>query len=359
MTQAKSRRSPAGMIAGWILAAACLAWVFHDVRPGPFLRTLVGFNWPLAVLALLVESGSYFVMGARWRILLKPGLPVSALHTTQAIYSGLFLNQILPFRVGELGRGILISHRSGLNLLSILPSMALERFFEAFWMALGLGALAPLVPLPRNLIQAGKVLGAAIVALAVLLMVVVLRKPRTKGPVPPARPEGRIRRLAKMFLRELQTELRDIGFGRRFFLAFGLSLAAICLWALTFWMIMRASGIREPLLVGFAVWLITHLGIALPNSPGNVGAYQFFCVLALLLFGADKTAATSFSVTVFILVSIPQVVLGAVCLARSGMTVASLAAKARAFRGRAFSPAEPLPEGPAPEADRRTGPDPN
>ncbi len=355
MIDANARRSPAGMIAGWVLAAACLVWVFHDIRPGPFLRGLIGFNWPLAALALLVESGSYFVMGARWRILLKPGIPVSALQTTQAIYSGLFLNQILPLRVGELGRGVLVSCWSGLNLMSILPSMALERFFEAFWMTLGLGALTLLVPLPRNFIRAGKVFGAAIMVLAALLMVVVLRKPRAPKPAPPGRRPGRIRRLTKTFLGELQSELRDIGFGRRFFLAFGLSLAIIGLWALTFWMIMRASGIREPFLVGFAVWLITHLGIALPNSPGNVGSYQFFCVLALLLFGADKTAATSFSVTVFILVSIPQVVLGAACLSRSGMTIASLAGKAKAFRGRVVSPSEPLPPEPASETDRTGG----
>jgi uncharacterized membrane protein YbhN (UPF0104 family) len=98
------------MLPGWILAAACLVWVFHDIRPAEFLRTMMGLNWPLAALALLVESASYFVMGTRWRILLKPGIPISPLKTTQAIYSGLFLNQILPLRVGELGRGFLVSH---------------------------------------------------------------------------------------------------------------------------------------------------------------------------------------------------------------------------------------------------------
>lgn len=358
MNESRTHRIPWAMIAGWALAAACLVWVFHDIRFGQFLRTLVGFNWPLAMLALLVEAASYFVMGARWRVLLEPGLPVTALDTTQAIYAGLFLNQILPLRVGELGRGILIAQRSKQSLFSVLPSMALERYFEAIWMTLGLGLLALFVPLPRNLIQAGKALGAVVLALAAGLVIVALRRPRpaaARPSSPPKRPAGRIRRTAGAFLRGLRDGIREIGLGRRFLLAFTLSLATIGMWALTFWMIMRASGIREPLLAGFAVWLITHLGIALPNAPGNVGSYQFFCVLALLLFGVDKTAATSFSVTAFILVSLPQVVIGAACLARSGMTAASLAGQARAFR-RGGSPAPEPPPGEGAPAPGPPGP---
>jgi uncharacterized protein (TIRG00374 family) len=349
MTDSARRKPALGIIAGWVLAAACLVWVFHDIKPAELLRQLSGLRWPLAALALLVESASYFVMGTRWRILLKPGLPISPLKTTQAIYAGMFLSQVFPLRIGELARGFLVSRWSGIGFLSVLPSMALERFFEAFWMTLGLGLLALLVPLPRNFITAGKILGAAIAILAVLIPALILRRPAPAACRPePDRTRGRVRRTLLAVLAELRTELRDIGLGRRFFAAFGMSLIAIGMWALTFWMIMRAYGIREALPVGFAVWLITHVGIALPNSPGNVGSYQFFCVLALLLFGVDKTAATGFSVIAFILVSIPQVAIGAVCLARSGMTAASLRAGVTGFRGWPAAGSEQGPGGPPP-----------
>jgi len=354
----KSRRMKLNLLAGYIIGLGCLVWVFHDIHPGRFFRSLGGINWPLAALGVLIEAASYFVMGVRWRILLKPEAPLSALRTAQAIYCGLFLNQILPLRVGELGRGFLVSHWAGLNFLSVLPSMALERFFEAFWMASGLGALALFVPLPRNLIRGGKILGAVIVGLAVLLMVLILRKPGPDRSPSLRRSPGRLRRVARIFLSELRTEFREIGFGRRFFLAFGLTLVVLCLWALPFWTIMRACGIREPLLVGFAVWLITHLGIALPNSPGNVGSYQFFCVLALLLFGVDKTAASSFSITVFVLVSLPQIVLGAVALARSGMTMSALSEKAKQFRRHVFASSDTPPDAPLAPDQGPTAPDP-
>jgi uncharacterized protein (TIRG00374 family) len=357
----KSRRAKLHLLVGYLIGLACLVWVFHDIHPGRFFRSIGGINWPLAALGILIEAVSYFVMGVRWRILLKPEAPVSALRTAQAIYCGLFLNQILPLRLGEVGRGLLVSHWSGLNFLSVLPSMALERFFEAFWMASGLGALALFVPLPRNLIQGGKTFGAVIVGLAVGLLVLILRKPGSDRSPSLLRAPGRLRRFARIFLWELRTELREIGLKRRFFLAFGLTLVVLCLWALPFWTIMRACGIREPLLVGFAVWLLTHLGIALPNSPGNIGSYQFFCVLALLLFGVDKTAASSFSVTVFILVSIPQVAIGAVSLAKSGMTISTLSEKVSSFRSHVFARTEPLPEAPLAtrsEGDATTAPDP-
>jgi uncharacterized membrane protein YbhN (UPF0104 family) len=341
----KSRRAKLHLVIGYLVALACLVWVFHDIHPGRFVRSIGGIDWPLASLGVLIEALSYFVMGIRWHILLKPEASVSSLRTSQAIYCGLFLNQILPLRLGELGRGFLVSHWSGLSFLSVLPSMALERFFEAFWMASGLGALALVVPLPRSLLRGGKVFGAGVVGLSVLLMVLILRRPRADRPLSLAPAPGRLRRFGRIFFGRLRTGLREIGLGRRFFLAFGLTLIVLCLWALPFWTIMRACGIREPLLVGLAVWLLTHLGIALPNLPGNVGSYQVFCVLALLLFGVDKTAATSFSITVFVLVSIPQIALGAVALARSGMTMAALSEKAKEIRRQILAPAG-APPGP-------------
>ncbi len=357
-TPPKSRRAKLHLLVGYLIALACLVWVFHDIHPGRFFRSIGRIDWPLAALGVLIEAVSYIVMGVRWRILLKPEAPVSALRTVQAIYCGLFLNQILPLRVGELGRGFLVSHWSGLNFLSVLPSMALERFFEAFWMASGLGALALVVPLPRNLIRGGKTFGAIIVGLAVVLMVLILRRPGGDRSPSLSPAPGRLRSFGMTFLWELRTGLREIGLGRRFFLAFGLTLIVLCLWALPFWTIMRACGIQEPLLVGFAVWLLTHLGIALPNSPGNVGSYQVFCVLALLLFGVDKTAASSFSITVFVLVSIPQVVLGAIALARSGMTMAALSEKAKEFRRQVLTPtATPLTPDQGPKLQEAVPPD--
>lgn len=72
---------------------------------------------------------------------------------------------------------------------------------------------------------------------------------------------------------------------------------------------------------GIIVFLIVHIGTAIPNTPANVGTYQFFCVVGLTLFGVEKTLAAGFSLVVFIILTIPIWALGFLALSRSGTTL--------------------------------------
>jgi hypothetical protein len=75
---------------------------------------------------------------------------------------------------------------------------------------------------------------------------------------------------------------------------------------------------------GVAVFVIVNLGTAIPNTPANVGSYQFFTVLGLTLFGVDKTSATGFSLVVFSLLTLPPLVIGFLALSRSGLSLATI-----------------------------------
>jgi hypothetical protein len=88
-------------------------------------------------------------------------------------------------------------------------------------------------------------------------------------------------------------------------LAFALSLAFLMAQMLAFWLVLRGYGLNVSIWTSATVLMIVHLGTAVPNAPANVGTYQFFCVLALTLFGVEKTAATAFSVIAFVILTIP------------------------------------------------------
>jgi uncharacterized membrane protein len=51
--------------------------------------------------------------------------------------------------------------------------------------------------------------------------------------------------------------------------------------------------------------------------PSNVGTYQFFAVLALTLFGVDKTTAAGFSIAVFVILTAVLGIIGLVAIGRS------------------------------------------
>ena len=107
-------------------------------------------------------------------------------------------------------------------------------------------------------------------------------------------------------------------------MAFALSLALLAGQILAFWLVMRACRLDVTARVAAATVMIVHLGTAIPNAPANVGTYQFFCVVGLTLFGIDTPAAATFSVVVFVILTVPLWLLGSVALGRMGLSLAAI-----------------------------------
>ncbi len=310
----------------YTFAAACLVWVFHDVHPRRLLATMTIANWWFVALAVAVDILTYVLQGLRWTLLLAPMGRLSPVRATQAIYAGLFTNEVVPLRFGELVRAFLAASwlRSGMG--AVLPSMVVERFLDALWLAVGIGVVAIAVPLPKDLVEAGNVLGIVVLVAAAVFLFIVLRREKEleSGAEPPSR--GFISRFA--------AGLRNIGLGRRFYLATLLSGGMIACQALAVWFMMLACGIRLPLGAGAVVFLVVRLGTAIPNAPANVGSFQFFTVVALALFGVEKTAATAFSIIDFAALTAPLWILGLLAISRTGMTLTQIRSQVAGLRAR-------------------------
>ncbi len=311
--------------AGYVLAAAGLVWVLHDVNPGSLAAQARGLEWAWIWPALAFDVLSYAAQGWRWRVLLEPLGRISVFETTRAIYAGLFTNEVLPMRMGEVVRAWVVARRLGVGLPATAPSVVVERLLDAAWLAVAIGITAMAVPLPRELTRAADVLGAVVLVLAAAFVYLALRKsgPQQRGG------GGRIARL----LAAMRSGLQAIGFSRKLWLAAAASVAVLLAQILAFWLVMRAGGLHLPFWAGAAVLLIIHLGTAIPNAPANVGSYQFFCVLGLTLFGVPKPQAAALSFIVFIVLTVPLWLLGSLALSTSGLTLA----KARKIEKSALS----------------------
>jgi glycosyltransferase 2 family protein len=123
------------------------------------------------------------------------------------------------------------------------------------------------------------------------------------------------------FLDKLASGVGDIGRSRFFYSSFGISLFLLLGQILSYWFVMRAYGLTLSFWQGAAVFLIVHIGTVIPSAPSNVGTYQFFSVLGLTLFGIDKTLAVSFSVVVFLILTIPLWGIGLLVFGRLGLSL--------------------------------------
>ena len=321
---------------GYLLAAAFLIWVFHDIHFERLLQHISEINWWLVALGILCDVLSYVCTGLRWHLLLRPVGRIPVWRTTQAIYAGLFLNEILPLRIGELTRGFLVSVWLPTEFVRVIPSMALERLTEGIWLALGVGITAILVPLPQSFVRSADILGIIVLAVTALFIFSIIRKNKGFGKKA-ALKESRHRLLRSLgsILERLGSGFKDIGLSPALSAAFFCTLGMLTLQAFSFWIILCAYGIRLSFWVGAAVFLIVLFGTALPNAPANVGSYQFFCVLGLKIFGVEKTLAAGFSVVVFILLTLPLLLIGFFAFGQSGMTYSSIKDRIRNLRTQA------------------------
>jgi len=318
---------------GYLIALAGLLWVLHDLRLPDLRAAALSLSWGWVLPAIGCDIASYLAQGCRWSLLLRPQGHLGCRRATAAVYAGLFVNELLPMRPGEVLRAYLVSRRLQVEWPHVLPSMLVERLLDSLWVALALALVAALVPLPPRLVHAGELLGI-LVLLAVLLFLYLLRPRAGETREPPPEDSSGIGARWRRFLHHQRSGLRAIGLSRRLLGAALLTAALLVLQGLAFYLVLLACRVRIDLWAALAVFLIVHFGTALPNAPGNVGSYQFFCVLGLQLFGVDKTLATGFSIVVFILLTLPLIGLGLLAMARSGLSVRSLREDVRRISAR-------------------------
>jgi uncharacterized protein (TIRG00374 family) len=313
------------VLAGYLVAAVCLAWVFHDVEYHELFRNLGSMVWWLMALAMVFDILSYTCQGWRWSLLLRVKGRLSVLRAAQAIYAGLFVNEIIPMRMGEVLRVYLASRWIPAELSGVVPSVLVERFFDAIWLALTIGITILFVPLPRYLVDAEEVLAIAVFAGTAVFAYLVLRRhdagAALSGATEP-RP-GLIGRFSRL-ISGLAGGVRAIGRSNLLIASLGVSFLLLFFQILAFWLALWGYGLHLSFWQGAAVLLIVHLGTALPGAPSNIGTYQFFTVIGLTQFGVGKTTATSFSIVVFLVLTIPLWVIGIFAFGRAGLSLHGL-----------------------------------
>jgi hypothetical protein len=301
-------------IFGYLLLAGGFAYILHGIHVSELFSRMGGIRWSWVALAIAVNTLSYINWGLSWKWLLSPVAQVSVYDSTRAVYAGLFANEMLPARLGELIRAYLISRWVSAEFITVVPSVIASRLLDGIWSVAGVALTASFVPLPKDLLVGGGILAILIAGGTGSLIYFAHRREKVlEGWAKKKGAGGKSLRSLKWFLGHLAMGFRDIGFTRESMLALLIS----------------------PLWAGAAVFLIIHFGTLLPNAPGDAGVYQFFCVLGLTLFGIDKTSAAGFSLVVYFLLIAPVWLIGFLVLSQSGISTKTIRQDIEKFRRQA------------------------
>jgi hypothetical protein len=120
------------------------------------------------------------------------------------------------------------------------------------------------------------------------------------------------------------------------------SLVYLVLQVLSLWALMKAYRLDLSVWAGAAIIVVVRFGTVIPNAPGNVGLFQLVCTAALMLFDVEKDVAKTFSFLMFIALTLPLLLGGAVAVALTGLNLTDIRASAK--RGLQATQRQPAPD---------------
>lgn len=299
-----------------LLSIASLAWVLHDFEPEKLWGEIRAMKWSWVGAAVLFDILVYFLQGWRWSLLLRPVADVPFARSIRAIYVGLFANEILPLRTGEIIRCYLQARWSGLPFTVALSSALIERIFDGLWLIVCLLVTTQVVRLPELYFTLGKILGVFIVLAAALLAGAMFFQHETRA----AFESNRILRKLNVLLEDLYI----IGHSRYLYFSAIASLPYLLLQVVPIYALARGYGIDITLGQGFALMVILRLVSVVPQAPGNLGTFQAAAVFGLVLFGVNDSLARRFSFVMWAIITLPLLIAGFVALAITGLRLSEL-----------------------------------
>ena len=113
------------------VATLCLYFAFQQVNLEDINRALITANLNYLFLASLITFITFILRSIRWRMLLNSPKELSFSQYVSSTHIGYFLNNILPFRAGDLGRAKLLSdHSKRMKFSFLVGSLVAEKIID-------------------------------------------------------------------------------------------------------------------------------------------------------------------------------------------------------------------------------------
>jgi len=224
------------------------------------------------------------------------GNRVRVKNTFVALIIGLFINNVLPARIGEVVRGYVLSKKEGLSFSFALSTVLIDRLFDLIGLLLITFTFFPKQNLPHQISNAIYLL---IILLTVCITVFILfsNKKATHIIVDKLYDIHRpaFAKIGKRIY-EIHENLARI--------KSPLTVLYYIFIAFIQWLCMSAALYFVTIIIGLSlnffyipfICALLNMGIAVPSSPGYIGVYQFILVYLLAIFDIPKSQGFTTSI---------------------------------------------------------------
>jgi uncharacterized protein (TIRG00374 family) len=326
--------------------AALLLWFFlKDADWTAVGGAISRANVLLLLAALAGHVVSLLIRTWRWRLLLWPvkaGIPYGPVWRYLNI--GFAVISLLPGRIGELLRPLLLARDQGISFTSTFATVVTERVVDllmvlalfstlfVFPEVLGLRTSDPDISLLIGTIKGFGLVALIVAAVAIVFLVLLKLKTdwalKTVGFLTRPFPQ----RISDSLIRIVQAFADGLGGLRGFRQVGGLIAGTLLNWLVvttSFWLALLGFGFSEvPFHHTFFLLAIVALGVVVPTPAGTGTYHAAVIVVAGSLWGLPYNQVVSYAIVNHLITFAPSVIFGVYYLSRGHINIFSLAGTA-------------------------------
>lgn len=285
--------------------------------------------WLPPALVFFVFSIGLRALG--WMILLQKKAGYTRVFVT--LNEGYLLNNIFPFRLGELGRAFILSETTGLSAFFVLSTIVIERTYD---LAIAAGLLLATVPQVLAF-DYSQPIAISVLVLMVLGLLTMFALARYRLQIT-SKLEGLnfsspvIRDRILPWIGSLLAGFEVLASLNQFLLSVSLMVISWSFGAVELIFISQSFGVElEFWMVGFILGVIS-LGIAIPSAPAGLGVYEVAMVGAFSLLGLPSSAGLAIALVSHLISITLTGLVGITGIFRDGESISGMYQKVRNVR---------------------------
>ncbi|MDK9701033.1 MAG: flippase-like domain-containing protein [bacterium] len=275
---------------GGAISVAALWLTFRGIDWSQVTETLRKVSFSTIALLSLLNILFLFARAYRWQWLLKPIAPIPFSVTYHLSQIGALANNILPLRIGEIVRALVLKQRFGISGARTVGNIVLERVLDLIALIIMLMIAMTIGSFPAAFQQYARFsITIVLAALAVFLILSWLHRRKV-------RKQGEATTGFGALYGRMMVGMGGLQIWRSSLPALLVTFLMWLIGAATFLPFAGDLGLPITWKEAIAVTILTALGATIPAAPGFVGTYHLFCKLGLVAYGVPEEQAVVIAV---------------------------------------------------------------
>lgn len=341
-------------LSGILFSLGALYLAFKNIPFTQLIDYLVTIDYVWTIPAIVIIVVAFILRVVRWRIILSASHRLEFMQAFHPLMIGFMLNCVLPARLGEIARPVIIRKKHAIPFSTGITTVAAERLFDMLFMVFFLSIILATVPIDPEFSYAYKsyvlnkstlqalgrsMVGVVGVIVTIILLIIVDRTRELilalirKLPQWFGKPDGPYRRSVQKYVSTPMEKLVlnvSAGFSLtknpvKLAMCVGLTLSIWGLQILSYYVFaLGCPGVHLSYVELSVIMIIICFFIALPSVPGFWGLWEAGGIFAMMLFGVSGKEAGGFTLANHAIQIIPVIVIGVVSAFVSSVNIFSL-----------------------------------